>query len=91
MQALTLPELDDKLRGQCIHVLYKICRASQLLPSSHILREELICVGDIRSYGGFADVSEGEYLGRHVAIKNLKFRTGDALGEIFKVPRLYHP
>jgi len=89
MQALTSPELNGNLRKQCLHLLYKICRACELLPASYVLRKELICVGDIHSYGGFADVSEGQYLGRRVAIKNLRFGTRDALDNIFKVPQLY--
>jgi len=89
MQALTSPELNGNLRKQCLHLLYKVCKACKLLPSSYVLRKELTCLGDIRSYGGFADVSEGEYLGRRVAIKNLRFGMRDALDNIFKVPQLY--
>jgi len=91
VQALTSPELNGNLRKQCLHLLYKICRTCELLPASYVLRKELICVGDIHSYGGFADVSEGEYLGRRVAIKNLRFGTRDAIDNIFKVPRLCPP
>ena len=85
MQALTLPGLGGNLRKQCLHLLYKICKASELLPASYVLREELICVGNIRRYGGFADVSEGKYLGRRVAIKHLRFGTEETFDKIFKV------
>jgi len=86
VQALTLPELNGNLRKQCLHLLYKVCKTCELLPASYVLQKELMCLGDIRSYGGFADVSEGEYLGRRVAIKNLRFGTRDPLDNIFKVP-----
>ena len=84
-QALALPELDGNLRRQCLHLLYKICKASELLPASYVLREERICVGNIRRYGGFADVSEGEYFGRRVAVKHLRFGTEEAFNKNFKV------
>jgi len=56
-----------------------------MLPTSYILQQELIKVGKIRRCGGFADVSEGEYLGRRVAVKHLRFGTEDAF--IFKVSK----
>ena len=85
MQVLTLPELDANLRKQCLHLLYKVCKTSELLPASYILRQELICIGNIRRYGGFADVSDGKYLERRVAIKCLRFGTEDASNKIFRV------
>ena len=57
----------------------------ELLPVSYVLQQEQIRVGDAHCYGGFADVGEGEYLGRPVAIKHLRFGTKDAFGKIFKV------
>lgn len=42
----------------------------------------------MRYYGGFAEVIEGEYLGRRVAIKYLRFGAEDALNQIFKVLKL---
>lgn len=90
-----LPELDRNLWKQCLHLLYKLCKACELLPTSHVLQQEFIHVGDIRCYGGFADVNEGDYLGRRVAIKHLRFRTKDAFDKIFKVPEssstMLHP
>jgi len=53
-----------------------------------------MCVGNLRFYGGFADVNEGEYLGRHVAIKSLRIGEKDGSGKIFKVLNFsptYHP
>jgi len=88
IQVIALPELDERLRRQCLHLLSKICKACETLPASYILQRELKCVDNIRCYGGFADVSEGEYLGRRVAIKHLRFGTGDAFNGIFKVPNL---
>lgn len=84
-QAITLPELDEKLRKQCLYLLYKICKACEMLPTSYTLREEFIHVSNVRYCGGFADVSEGEYLGRRVAVKHLRFGTKDTF-KIFKVP-----
>ena len=87
-QAITLPDLDEKLRRQCLHLLYKVCKSCEMLPASYTLQQESICAGKIRSYGGFADVSEGEYLERRVAIKHLRFGTKDTFNNIFKVSRL---
>ena len=84
-QALTLPELDGNLRGQCLHLLYKVCKACELLPTSYVLQQEFINVGNVHCYGGFADVTEGEYLGHRVAIKHLRFGTRDAFSKIYKV------
>ena len=52
-------------------------------------------MGEIHYHSGFADVSNGEYLGRSVAVKRLKVYKGD-YENIFKVPsikfmhHLYH-
>ena len=56
-----------------------------MLPASYILQQEPTCADNIRCYGGFSDVSEGEYLGRRVAIKYLRFRTKDTFNNMFKV------
>ena len=89
MEALTLPEpeLDVHLRKQVSHLVYKLCRGSELLPASFFLQQEHIIVGNIRCCGGFADIREGEYLGRHVAIKSLRFGMNDS-DKIFKVSGL---
>ena len=39
--------------------------------------------------GGFADVSQGEYLGRQVAVKQLRLWAKDEVDKIFKVLELY--
>lgn len=92
IQAVTLPDLDDDLRKQCLHLLYKLCKPHELLPASYVLQQEHIRVGNALRFGGSADVVEGEYLGRRVAIKHLRFGAKDALNMIFKVfqviPRL---
>ena len=59
-----------------------------MLPASYILQQELIRVGNVHSFGGFADVGEGEYLGRRVAIKHLRIATKDAPKNVFKVSEL---
>ena len=85
VQALGLPELVGNLRKQCLHLLYKVCKACELLPTSYVLRQAFMRVGKVRCCSGFADVSEGEYLGRRVAIKHLRFGTEDAFNKVFKV------
>ena len=62
-----------------------------MLPASYLLRQESIRVGNVRHYGGFADVSEGEYLGHRVAIKHLRIGTKDASNKIFKVLKFSRP
>jgi len=55
-----------------------------IIPSSYVLRREFIHVGQVYYHGGFADVSDGEYLGCPVAIKRLRMNEGDS-DRIFKV------
>ena len=55
------------------------------MPSSYVLQEEYIHVGETQyPEGGFADMSDGEYQGCAVAIKNLGMN-GDGSGKFFKV------
>ena len=84
-QVIALPELDEKLRKQCLHLLYKICKTCEMLPATYLLQQDFICVGNVRYCGGFADVSEGEYLGCRVAVKHLRIGTQDLSNKIFKV------
>ena len=56
----------------CLRLLSRICKARSITSTSYILPLELMHVGRVRSGGGFADVSDGEYLGRLVAIKRLE-------------------
>jgi len=77
--------MDGDLRKQCLHLLYKLCKAAELLPASYVLQQEHIRVGDAHRFGGFADVVEGEYMGCRVAIKHLRFGTKDPFNKIFKV------
>ena len=90
-QVLALPCLDDKLRQRCLRLLSKICKARKIVPTSYILQQEPVRVGRACHHGGFADVSNGEYLGDLVAIKRLKM--GGDSDRIFKVlaARLVHP
>ena len=73
-----------------MHLLYKMCKACQILPASYTLREEFISVGNVRCYGGFADINEGEYLGRRVAVKHLRVRAKDTSDRVFKVLKFLH-
>ena len=88
MQVFTLSELDGNLRKQWLHLLYKVCTGCGLLPATYALQQELVCVDNAPCCGGSADVSEGRYLGRHVAIKYLRFRPKDEFSKIFKVLEL---
>ena len=54
------------------------------MPASYVLQLELIRAGKPRYRGGFADVNDGEYLERAVAIKQLRTNEGD-LDKAFKV------
>jgi hypothetical protein len=80
-----LSSLDDKLRRRTIRLIRKISQTWRIVPSSYFLEEEGIHVGEVRFYGGFAVVSDGEYQGLTVAIKHLKMNEGDA-DKTFKVP-----
>jgi hypothetical protein len=82
-QILVRSRLDGKPWQRCLRLLSKICKASRIVPTSYILQQELIRVGRVRYYGGFADVSDGDYLGCPVAIKRLKME-GDS-DRLFKV------
>lgn len=84
VQVLTYSSLDHKLWQRGLRLLSKICEAHKITPSSYVLQLELLRVGQVRYYGGFAEVSDGEYLGSPVAIKCLKINEGDS-DRIFKV------
>lgn len=83
-QVLTQVPLDDKLRQRGLPLLYKICKARGITPSSYLLRQEFLRVGRVHCRGGFADVSGGEYLGSPVAIKYLRME-GEDPHTVFKV------
>lgn len=84
MQALSELPLDRKLRQRGLRLLSKICKTQRIIPTSYILQKEFIRVGSIQDRGGFSEVSDGEYLGCTVAIKDLKTRKDD-FDRIFKV------
>ncbi|KAF9644194.1 kinase-like protein, partial [Thelephora ganbajun] len=64
-------------------LLSKICKAQRIIPASYILQERFIHVGSAHGRGGFADVSNGKYLGCSVAIKRLRMSQEDS-DRIFK-------
>jgi len=84
-QVLTKSCLDDKFRQRSLLLLSKICKARSILPSSYLLKQKFIYVGRVHYHGGFAEVSNGGYLGSAVAIKSLKTNEEDS-DRIFKVP-----
>ena len=83
-QALPQLRLDDKFRQRGLRLLSKICKAQRIIPASYILQQESIRIGSVRDRGGCSEVSDGEYLGCTVAIKDLKTNRGD-FDRIFKV------
>lgn len=84
IQVLVHSYLDDKLRQRCLRLLSKICKAQRIVPASYILQSEFISVGSVQDRGGFSEVSDGEYMGCTVAIKDLKTNEGD-FDRFFKV------
>ena len=72
-QVLVQLHLDEKHRQLYLQLLSKVCKAQHIIPTSYILRAEFLRIGSVRDRGGFSEVpSDGEYLGRAVAIKDLK-------------------
>ena len=90
MQATAVPELDEELRKQCLHLLYKMCKDCKMLPASYGLQQGSLSVDDICYSGGFADVSAGRYLRRRVAVKRLRFWTKNGPDGFFKVFKFLH-
>ena len=84
------PLSDNRLQQHGLRLLSKICKAHRIIPSSYTLQQELIHVGRVYYYGGFADVSNGKYSGLTVAIKRLKMNEGDS-DRIFKVSTFDQP
>ena len=76
--------LDEKLQQRSLRLLSKICKGQSIIPASYVLQPEFIHVGRVRYRGGFADVSEGEYLGCPIAVKRLRVNEGDS-DHAFKV------
>jgi hypothetical protein len=84
-QVLMFPHLDEKLSRRSSRLLYKICKASEILPASSVIQPELTHVGEFESSGGFANVSKGEHQGCPVAVKHLRIGTEDEFNKVFKV------
>ena len=75
--------LDGQHWQRSLRLIRKISKARTIIPTSYTLQAEYIHAGEVRYYGGSADVSEGEYQGHTVAIKHLRMK-GDPDGT-FKV------
>ena len=88
-QVLVHSHLEGKLRQRCLRLLSKIGKAQRIVPASYILHSEFVLVRSVRDRGGFSEVSEGEYFGRTVAIKDLKMNEGD-FDKVFKVRPINH-
>jgi len=66
-------DLNNKLRIRCSVTLQKLCGAFCLLPNSHVISDGLeITSSSPVASGAFADVYQGTYRGRSVAIKTLR-------------------
>ena len=83
-KVLALSCLDDKLQQRSLLLLSKICKAHSIVPASYVLQQDSIRIGRVRYHSGFADVSDGEYLGFPVAVKRLRMNEEESDG-IFKV------
>jgi hypothetical protein len=70
--------LQDKERTRCSVTLQKLCGACCLLPDSHVISDGLELTNELPvAHGGFANVYQGSYRGRPVAIKTLKLSQAD--------------
>ena len=83
-QVLMQANLNDEHRQRCLRLLYKICKARKVIPTSYTIQSEFVHVGNFRDRGGSAEVSDGEYLGHIVAIKDLRTNQGN-FDKIFRV------
>lgn len=73
LQILTEPDIHENQRNKCSVILQKLCGACCLLPDSYIISDGLELTGDYPvAHGGFADVYQGTYKGRAVAVKTLR-------------------
>ncbi|KAF9651759.1 kinase-like protein [Thelephora ganbajun] len=68
----------DFLDRRGLRLLSKICKAQRIIPASYVLQGRSIRVRRAHGRGGFADVSNGKYLGCPVAIKRLRMHEGDS-------------
>jgi hypothetical protein len=64
-------ETDLGFRAQLSKLIIKFARASGYLPSSLFIKVEAVS-DEAVAFGGFADIYEGVYLGRKVALKRLR-------------------
>ena len=74
MQVLEHSSLDGQPWQRGLRLIRKISKARKMVPSSYLLEAEHIRIGEVRYYGGSADVSDGEYQGRTVAVKHLRMK-----------------
>jgi hypothetical protein len=85
-QILDSHDIDDKLRRRCTTTLRKICGLVGILPTSHTLPSGLEVTGNgPHASGGFADVWQGNYNDRVVAIKALRACAADDFNKLKKV------
>lgn len=55
-----------------------MCKVQGVIPTSYILQEKFLCdENGERHRGGFSEVRNGKYLGRAVAIKDLRLTVAD--------------
>ena len=77
-QVLARSCTDGQLRNQGLQLLSEACTIYKIIPSSYILRPELLRVGRAHYTTNVADMNDGEYMGRPVAVKHLKTDKWDA-------------
>ena len=78
MQVLARSCLESKFQQRGLRLLSKICKTHRIVPSSYILRQELVRVGLVHYESRLTVVNNGEYSGNPVAIKHLAVDQGDA-------------
>ena len=87
IQVLARSCLDCKLQQRGLRLLSKICKTNRIIPSSYILRWELVRIGWVYHRSRSAVVNNGEYLGCPVAIKHLTTDKAD-VDVMLKVPSI---
>ena len=84
-QALALSRLDVNIWLRGLRLIRKVSGTLKILPSSYILPEECVPIGEVRIDRRSTVVTDGTYQGRTVAIKCLNVNGRDS-DRIFKVP-----
>ena len=83
LQRLNLP-MDSVYKHRHMNALIKLSKASGLYPECFVLKAIRIDQVPV-TYGGFADIYQGDLLGQEICIKQLKVYQKSDMDELFKV------